>query len=309
MKVLVTGGAGFIGSHLVDALVQRGENVVVVDSLITGKMDYVNPGACFYQIDVCSPELKEVFQKERPEVVFHLAAQTSVGRSVADPILDCNTNILGSLNTIINSIETGVTKLVYASSSAAYGHPSYVPVDEKHPTRPLSHYGVSKHTVEDYLAVFHTLNGLSFTALRYANVYGPRQNPLGEGGVVAIFSQKMLTAGEPAIYGDGSKTRDYICVADIVTANLAAARYTSCDVFNIGTGVATTDDTIFDLVSRSSAFRKPRVYAPERPGDIKHMCLDITKARQLLGWSPSMTLGEGIEQTVQYYRSYCYDQG
>jgi UDP-glucose 4-epimerase len=303
MRILITGGAGFIGSHLVDALVEAGEDVVVVDNLASGRSNQVNPRARFYDMDICDQKLKEVFEKERPEVVFHLAAQTTVSRSVADPVHDNRVNVAGSLNVIANSASAGVRKIVYASSSACYGTPAYLPVDEDHPARPLSPYGVSKHSVEHYLEIYDDLYGLSYTALRFANVYGPRQNPHGEGGVVAIFAGKMLSGQHPVIYGNGCKTRDYVYVSDVVAANLAAMRYEPSDVFNIGTGRETTDNEVYALLSQACGYRDARAYAPERPGDIPHMFLDNAKACRELKWSPSFSLEAGIGLAVAYYRN------
>jgi UDP-glucose 4-epimerase len=301
MKVLVTGGAGFIGSHLVDRLIERGDTVVVVDSLVSGQRCHLNPAAISYEISVCTPELREVFEHEKPQIVFHLAAQTSVHKSVMDPGFDGNINILGSLNVISNCVSVGVQKIVYASSSAIYGQPEYLPVDERHRICPLSPYGVSKSTVEPYLGVYKQLFGLSYTILRFANVYGPRQNPSGEGGVVAIFADKMLSGVGPVIYGDGNKTRDYVYVDDVTNAIMLGASYPQSDVFNIGTGIATCDDTLYKILSRVCHFGEPQIHAADRPGDIKHMYLDCSKARRLLNWVSQISLDEGINSTVAYY--------
>ena len=210
MKVLVTGGAGFIGSHVVDALVKKDNEVVIIDDFSTGFEKNINPAAKLYRLSICDTAIKNIFERERPQVVIHLAAQTSVTRSITDPAFDAGVNILGSLNVISNCVGSGVRRIVYASSCALYGTPEYLPVDEKHPVKSLSPYGVSKHTVEHYLFQSYTLYGLSFIVLRYANVYGPRQNPRGEGGVVAIFAGKMLGGEKPTKYGLGDKSRDYI---------------------------------------------------------------------------------------------------
>ncbi|MGI2336714.1 MAG: NAD-dependent epimerase/dehydratase family protein [Dehalogenimonas sp.] len=301
MKILVTGGAGFIGSHLVDKLLANGDDVVVIDNLTSGKKSNVDPRVRIYEMDIRAPDLKDLMTKEKPRLVYHLAAQTTVSKSVVDPVMDNQINVSGSLNVITSCVEAGVEKLVYASSSAAYGHPDNLPVTETHIARPLSPYGVSKHTVEHYLEIYHKLFDLSYTILRYANVYGPRQNPAGEGGVVAIFADRMLNDKNPVIFGDGSKTRDYIYVSDIVAANLLAAKQESCDVFNIGTGRKTSDDTIFDLLARSCRYQGIKGYAPERLGDIKHMYLDCTKAQHHLKWLPETSLETGIDLTVAYY--------
>ncbi|MGP8078939.1 MAG: NAD-dependent epimerase/dehydratase family protein [Dehalococcoidales bacterium] len=302
MKVIVTGGAGFIGSNLVDELIKRKIEVVVVDDLSTGFKRNVNPLAKFYYASICDRELKLIFEKEKPDVVFHLAAQTAVSRSIADPYSDARINILGSLNVISNCVECGVKKIVYSSSCALYGTPEYLPVDEKHPVNPLSPYGISKHTVEHYLSVNNQLHGLSYIALRYANVYGPRQNPLGEGGVIAIFCGKMLAGEQPTIFGAGDKSRDYVFVADVVQANIRAMESTETGIYNIGTGIETYDNMIFDMIASECGYLKNPKYSPERKGEIKRIYLDNTQAVIHLGWKPQVGTKDGIPQTVMYYR-------
>jgi len=303
MKVLVTGGAGFIGSHIVDALVERGYQVVVVDDLSTGRRENVNPAAAFYQTDICSPELERIFERERPEIVSHQAAQTVIQRSSEDPFFDAEQNILGSLNLILLCVRYGVKKLVYASSAGVYGEPQYRPVDENHPVAPISYYGISKHTVEHYLHVCHLDTSLSYAVLRYSNVYGPRQNPKGEAGVVAIFSRQMLQGERPTIFGKGDKTRDYIYVADVVMANLLVMERNVNGVYNIGTGVETTDQEMFDILAGLTGYRGDPHYAPVRKGEIYRICLDCSKAKKELGWQPRFPLREGLTETVNYYRS------
>lgn len=303
MKIVVTGGAGFIGSHVVDALIDQGSQVAVVDNLSTGFERNINRQAKFYRLDINSSELKNVFEREKPQAVVHLAAQTVVTRSIIDPVFDAGVNIVGSLNVISNCVTSGVKKIVYSSSCALYGKPEYLPVDEKHPVAPLSPYGVSKHTVEHYLFLNYYLNKLSYTVLRFANVYGPRQNPQGEGGVVAIFAGKMLSNEQPTIYGAGDKSRDYINVADIVRANLLAIESPANGIYNIGTGRETLDQQIFDLIAKECHYSGLAKYADERPGEIKRMVLDITRAQQELKWTPRVSIEEGITDTILYYRS------
>lgn len=303
MKALVTGGAGFIGSHLVDALINEGNEIIVVDNLTSGKQQHLNPKAKFYGLDIRDPNLREIMISEQPRVVFHLAAQTSVSRSVTDPGLDAQINIIGGLNIVTSCIDAQVEKLVYASSSAIYGHPENLPVEENHPIRPLSPYGISKYALEKYLCALSALSGLSYVTLRFANVYGPRQNPLGEGGVMAIFADKMLSGKKPVIFGDGTKTRDYIYVSDVVAAVLAASQFKFNDTFNIGTGVETCDNDVFNLLGKACDYTDNTEYVPDRPGDIRHLYLDCTKAHQLLNWESQVSLHEGIAQTVEYYRS------
>ncbi|TET38412.1 MAG: NAD-dependent epimerase/dehydratase family protein [Dehalococcoidia bacterium] len=303
MKVLVTGGAGFIGSHLVDCLIERGDEVVVVDNLSIGSRKDVNPDARFYELSIGDPGLAEVFERERPEVVSHHAAQIDVRRSAAEPFFDAQENILGSLNVIVNSVRFGVKKLIYASSGGAvYGEPRYLPVDEDHPINPISQYGVSKHTVEHYLYLYARQYGLSYVILRYPNVYGPRQNPYGEAGVIAIFARQMLKGKRPTIFGSGDKTRDYTHVSDVVQANISAMEWGRNAIYNIGTAVETSDKEIFDLVAQAIGYKGSPIYAPVRQGEIQRICLDWDKAQRELGWRPKTPLKEGIQKTIEGYR-------
>ncbi len=301
MKVLVTGGAGFIGSHIVDALLERGAQVVVVDNLATGFRKNVNPNAAFYQISILNKKLAHVFRAERPDIVIHEAAQTDVSCSVKDPMYDARVNILGSINVLENCIKFKVGRVIYASSCAIYGTPQFIPINEEHPLNSISPYGVSKQTVEKYLHAYHETFGLDYCALRYSNVYGPRQNPGGEAGVVAIFTKQMLSGRQPKIYGKGDKTRSYVFVQDIVRANLLALNCKQSGIFNIGTTEETTDQRIFDLVSNSCSYNSGPAYVEERPGEIRRMCLDAGKALKHLGWAPLTQLETGIDQTVKTY--------
>ncbi|SEM78924.1 SDR family oxidoreductase [Lihuaxuella thermophila] len=302
MKVLVTGGAGFIGSHIVDHLIAGGAEVAIVDNISTGKSTQIHPDASFYSMDISSPHLLEVFQKEQPEVVIHQAAQIHVGTSVDDPVFDATTNILGTIRLLEASRQTGVRKIVYASSAAVYGNPEYLPIDEQHPVHPLSGYGVSKYTPEQYLSVYHHLYGLRYTILRYANVYGVRQDPRGEGGVISIFIDKILSNSPLTIFGDGEQTRDYIYVEDVAKANLAAIQNGDGEIFNIGTGVRTSLNQVVQLFNQITGRQNPVEYGPERSGDIKHSYFNNQKARALLFWEPAVTLEEGLKKTYEYYR-------
>lgn len=299
MRALVTGGAGFIGSHLVDALVAGGAQVLVLDDLSRGRKGFVNPRASFVRADLAAPEAAEAVLRFGPEVVFHLAAQASVPASLADPVADARTNVLGTLNLLEACRRAGTRKVVYASSAAVYGDPRYLPIDEQHPLSPLSPYGVSKYTVELYLGVYQAMHGLDWTVLRYANVYGPRQDALGEGGVVAVFVER-LRRGEPLdVFGDGEQTRDFIYVGDVVRANLAAAYAGSGRVLNIGTGRATSVNTLIaELAALAGRPLKAR-YLPARPGDIRHSYLANGEARRSLGWEPAVALTEGLRMTVE----------
>ena len=303
MKILVTGGAGFIGSNLVDALIGLGHDVVVVDNLSSGLKKNLNPKARFYQIDICDKKLSEVFEREKPEIVNHHAAQIDVRKSGEDPIYDAESNILGSLNLITNCISHGVKRVVYASTGGAiYGDPQYLPADENHPINPISQYGVSKHTVEHYLQLYNIIHGLEYIALRYSNVYGRRQNPYGEAGVVAIFAIQMLTGKRPTIFGPGDKTRDYTHISDIVAANIIAIDRGKNAIYNIGTGMETKDQEIFDTLASVLGYKGKPIYAPLRSGEVYRIALECSKARNELGWSPKLSLREGIAQTADYYR-------
>jgi len=304
MKVLVTGGAGFIGSHVVDALIQRGYQVVVVDNLSTGRPENINPAATFYQADICNSEVEGIFEKERPELVDHQAAQTVIQKSMEDPVFDARQNILGSLNLILQCIRFGVKKVIYASSGGAvYGEPKYRPVDERHPINPVSYYAVSKHTVEHYLHLAHLQNSLNYVVLGYSNVYGPRQSPKGEAGVVAIFTRQMLQGERPTIFGKGDKTRDYVYVSDVVMANLLAMEKSINGVYNIGTGVETSDQEMFNLLAGLTGYKGDPRYTPVRKGEIYRICLDYSKAQKEIGWQPQFLLREGLTETVNYYRN------
>ncbi len=303
MKVLVTGGAGFIGSHLVDALIERGDEVVVIDNLSTGCRENINPQAKLHELNVGDPGIAEIFERERPDIVSHHAAQIDLRRSVAEPLFDAQENILGSLNVIVNSVRYRVGKFIYASSGGAiYGEPQYLPVDENHPINPVSQYGVSKYAVEHYLKLYALQHGLNYVVLRYGNVYGPRQNPFGEAGVVAIFAHQMLEGEHPTIFGAGDKTRDYIHVSDVVAVNLLAMERGRNAICNIGTGVETSDQEVFDAIAEALGYDGFPLYASVRPGEIQRICLDWSKAERELGWRPRVPVKEGLAQTAAYYK-------
>lgn len=303
MKILVTGGAGFIASHIVDRLVQEGHDVVVVDNLSAGNMANVNPGCKFYQADITDRHLGEVFARERPQIVIHHAAQIDVSKSVNNAVSDATVNILGTVNLLDCCIRYGVEKIIYASSAAVYGTPGYLPIDEKHPVCPISNYGVSKHTPEHYLKIYGELHGLAYTVLRYANVYGPRQGTMGEGGVICIFANKLL-AGKPAvIFGDGSQTRDFVYVDDIVSANVCALKRGDGRIFNIGSGVKISVNELSGQFKHLLGAPTDAVYAEPRPGDIEHSVFDVSRAAEVLGWRPRWTLADGLRQTIEYYKN------
>jgi UDP-glucose 4-epimerase len=305
MKILVTGGAGFIGSHVVDRYVAVGHQVVVVDDLSSGQRPFVNPAAKFYELDIRSPRLAEVFEAERPEVVNHHAAQAEVRRSVEDPEFDASVNILGFLNLLVGCRAVSVRRVIYVSSGGAvYGDTTVLPTPEDHPTQPASPYGISKLTGEHYLTCWGALHGIRGVALRYANVYGPRQNPHGEAGVVAIFSHRLLR-GEPAIInGDGQQTRDYVYVGDVAEVNLRALDHPDVTgALNIGTGLETSVVDLFRRLRDVAGVQGEPAHGPPKAGEQRRSVLDTTRAARLLGWTPRVTLDEGLQLTVDHFRN------
>jgi len=305
MKILVTGGAGFIGSNVADGFIAQGHRVVVADNLSSGYARNVPEKAVFYQLDIVDAGLEEAFRKERPEVVVHHAAQIDVRKSVEDPMYDARVNVIGSLNVIQQCLRHGVKKIIYASTGGAvYGEPEYLPADERHPIRPLCQYGVTKHTVEHYLYLYRHHYGLDYTVLRYPNVYGPRQDPLGEAGVVAIFTEALMHGRRPTIYGDGSHTRDYVFVGDIVAANILALQRGSGMILNLGWGQEISVNQIFATLKKDLSSDVEPIYGAERLGEIHRICLDSGRAREVLGWRPEVDLEQGIGRTVQYYRQH-----
>lgn len=303
MKVLVTGGAGFIGSHVVDGLLKEGYQVVVVDNLSSGQERNLNPRATFYRLDICDPALGEVFTKERPDYVNHHAAQIDLRRSVREPLYDAQVNILGSLNLLENSIRFGVKKFIYSSSGGAvYGEPEYLPCDEDHPVKPLAPYGASKHTVEHYLYLYGQNFGLKYTILRYGNVYGPRQDPYGEAGVVAIFTQQMLDGRPVTIYGTGDQERDFVYVGDCVRANLLAMENGDGQIYNLGCGLGISVNRIFASLKGITGYQKEALYGPPKVGETFRIYLAIGRAEKELGWQPQVELEEGLARTVRHFR-------
>lgn len=310
MKILVTGGAGFIGSHLVDAYIGAGHDVAIVDDLSTGKRANLNPKAAFFELSLLDDKLKDVFAEVRPTIVNHHAAQASVRRSVDDPAGDANVNIIGSLKLLEQARSAAVRKFVFASTGGAiYGEQDYFPADEAHPKRPVSPYGAAKASVETYLGFYAAEYNLNYTALRYANVYGPRQDPFGEAGVVAIFSQQMVSGGQAIINGDGRQTRDFTYVGDIVAANLAATASDFIGAANIGTGVETSVLALFGLIKAAAgADLEPR-FGPANPGEQERSVLNAGLAGEKLGWRPRTALTDGLRATVDFFRAAAGDGG
>jgi UDP-glucose 4-epimerase len=302
MKIMITGGAGFIGSHVADMLLDNGHAVVIVDDLSNGKKENINPRAVFYHISILDGGLAELFSKERPEVVIHHAAQISVRDSVKDPLHDMEINIKGSVQLLEHCKNNQVRKVIFSSTGGAlYGEQDYFPADENHPMRPLSPYAIAKLSVEKYLYFYFTTHRIPYTVLRYANVYGPRQDPFGEAGVVAIFCQRMLKGDQPVINGDGNQTRDFVYVGDVARANLLALQHEVTGEINIGTGVETSINTIFQEIRSLVAPGTPEVHGPAMPGEQLRSVLSYQKARTVLGWEPSMPLTEGLRHTVEFF--------
>lgn len=302
MKILITGGAGFIGSHVAGTLADAGHEIHIIDDLSAGRLENVREGHTFHQLDIRSAEAARLFEEHRFEALVHLAAQMDVRRSVADPRFDADVNLGGVLNLLEAGRKNGLKRVVFSSTGGAiYGEPDYVPQDEAHPMNPISPYGITKFTTEKYLYFYQKAYGIASVALRYGNVYGPRQNPHGEAGVVAIFIQR-LSAGEPVvIFGDGEQTRDYVYVGDVARANLAALNYEDSGVFNIGTGVETTVNYLFEVVRDRIAPSAMATHAPARVGEQMRSVLDYDLARRVLGWKPEVDIREGLLRTVDWF--------
>ena len=303
MKILVTGGAGFIGSHLVDRLIQEGHELVVVDNLSTGKRKNINRAAEFYKLDIQSSwRLARVFRNERPSLVMHLAAQMDVRRSVEDPTYDAQVNILGTVNVLQQAVNHGARKVIFASSGGAiYGEQEVFPASESHPTQPLSPYGISKLSGEHYLAYFQRLSGIQCVALRFANVYGPRQDPEGEAGVVAIFTRKLLSGEQAIINGNGRQTRDFVFVDDVVEAHLAVMGKDVQGTYNVGTGEETTVNELFRILADEIRPGAKELHGPAKKGEQIRSVIDAAKLHQL-GWDPKVSIRDGLARTVEYFK-------
>jgi UDP-glucose 4-epimerase len=304
-RCLVTGGAGFIGSHIVGLLVAQGHSVAVVDDLSSGKRENLPDEATLYEADICY-DLESIFEKEHPQIVFHLAAQVSVSVSVREPEVDAQLNILGSISLLEYCRKYKVERVVYSSSGAAYGEPESLPLDEDHSTYGVSPYGISKYMVERYLYYYRYQFGIDFIALRYANVYGPRQDPHGEAGVASIFCEHLLKGKDIVIYGDGRQTRDFVFVEDVASANICAMDAeidpTIFPAFNVSTQVQTNINTLFDLIAKHAGSTQKPIYADKRPGDVLDSCLANQKIKKHLNWSPQFDPDEGIRRTVEFFK-------
>jgi UDP-glucose 4-epimerase len=304
MKAVVTGGAGFIGSNVVDALVERGDAVVVVDDLSTGRRSNLEQalanGARLVEADIRDREaLVDLFEEFKPDAVFHLAAQIDVRKSVADTPLDAMINVVGTINVLEAAKRVGARVVNSSTGGAIYGEGKIIPAPEDHPAEPEAPYGQSKFAAEGYLELYRRLHGLPTISLRYGNVYGPRQDPLGEAGVIAIFCGKLMTGESPTVFGDGLQTRDYVYVGDVVEANLAAAGSDASGAFNVGTG---REASVLDLVKALGEIARRDFqpeFAPERTGEVRHIALDYTRAREELGWEPKVDLHEGLSRTLK----------
>jgi UDP-glucose 4-epimerase len=303
VKIVVTGGAGFIASHVVDAYIDKGHEVHVIDDFSTGQKKNLNLRAVVHSLDITEPKSAHLIRQIKPDILNHHAAQMDVRRSVADPTFDARTNILGFLNLLEAAKDVSVKKVIFSSSGGAvYGDRKPIPAGEDHPTLPLSPYGVSKLTGELYLGYYFSAFGMPYVALRYANVYGPRQSSQGEAGVVAIFISQLLSGKSPTINGDGKQTRDYVFVGDVVRANVAALKASHVGAVNIGTGRETDVVTICEMLRKGLESKIHPVHGPAKPGEQRRSCLDVSLAAKVLGWRPEVPLGAGLNKTIDYCR-------
>ena len=303
-SALVTGGAGFIGSHVVDRLLEEDYRVIIVDDLSSGKLKNLNHQATFHHMSINQPSLSDVLNRERPDLVFHLAAQSSVSRSVKDPIADNEINVLGTLRLLEASRRAGVEKLIYSSTGGAlYGDPEVVPCPDDAPVLPISPYGMSKYMAEQYVDFYSRQYRQNFTTLRYGNVYGPRQDPNGEAGVIAIFISAMLSGKRPRIFGDGNQTRDFISVDDVVEANMAAIYRGHRKAMNVATGELTSVNQVYEILKEITGFRWDAEHGPARAGDVYRISLDCSRAMDELGWTPVISLVDGLSRTVDHMRN------
>jgi UDP-glucose 4-epimerase len=303
MKILVTGGAGFIASHIADKFIEVGHEVVILDDLSTGFEKNINPKAKFVKLNIRDEKVSDMFEEEKFDVVNHHAAQMDVRRSVIDPAFDANTNILGTINLLQNSVKHGVNKFMFASTGGAvYGEQECFPADENHPTNPVSPYGISKLSVEKYLYFYFNEHKLNYTILRYANIYGPRQNPFGEAGVVAIFSTKLLKGDQPIINGTGEQTRDYVFVKDVVKANLLTLTDEESDIYNVGTGMETNVNELYNILNDIVGRSREEKHGPAAAGEQMRSVITSEKLFEKFNWKPSTKLNDGLKETVEFFK-------
>ena len=301
---MVTGGAGFIGSHIVNTYINSGHDVVIIDDLSSGEMRFVNPKANFYQLNIHSPDVKKILEKEKIAAINHHAAQISVSESVSDPLFDANSNIIGTLQLLQNAVSLKIEKFIFASTGGAmYGEQTTFPASEEHPCHPLSPYGISKLCAEHYINYFRTQHGLNTTVLRYSNVYGPHQNPHGEAGVVAIFCQRLMEGLPPVICGDGEQTRDFISVKDVAQANIIALESKCTGTFNVGTGKETSVNFLTKELLKVSEVTTSAKYSPPRNGEQRRSSIDSKKLLESFGWKPCISLEEGLFETINYFKN------
>jgi len=303
MKVVVTGGAGFIGSHLVDSLVALGNEVHVIDNFSSSSYVHEHQLVTVHNLDIRSEEAKQLIINVKPEIVFHLAAQADVTRSIQDPAFDADVNIRGTINMLEASRLANVRKIIFSSTSAVYGNLQKEIITENDPTLTFSYYGLSKLSAEKYIELYEKLYGLSYTILRYGNVYGPRQTAKGEGGVIAVFMDKISKSSALKIHGDGEQTRDFVYVKDVVAANLSAAEHGDGETIHVSTQKNTSINMLVDILTKLHPHSIKTVYSSARMGDIKHSCLDNTKANNLLEWHPIYDITTGLKETYEYYHS------
>ncbi len=305
MNILVTGGAGFIGSHIVDSLISKGHNVIIIDNMLTGQKDLINPEAKFYQEDIRNlEELNKIIKENKIERICHQAAQLDVRKSVENPQFDAEVNIIGTINIFESARQNGVSKVVFASSGGAiYGDTDIMPTTETHPEEPISPYGIAKLVMEKYAHYYKEIYNLDYTALRYSNVYGPRQNAHGEAGVVAIFTDRMLRGEQCYINGDGENTRDFVFVDDVVEANVQALLGDLTGKYNICTEKSISINQVFDIINQLSGANLERLYREAKLGEQKHSCLSYQKINQAINWQPKIEITEGLAKTVEYFKN------
>ena len=300
MNILITGGAGFIGSNIADSLIDEGHKIIIVDDFSTGKTKNLNPKVIFYNIDIKNIEFEKIFMEHKIDIIYHLSTEMNVRKSMEQPSSYADVNIIAGINILNMMAKYKVKKIIYSSTGGAiYGEPEYFPVDENHPIRPLSPYGVSKYCIEQYIEFYSSLYGMDYTILRYSNVYGKRQDPQRGTGIIAIFIGAALSNSNPTIFGDGEQLRDFVYIDDVVSANKLAMTNGSRNIFNIGAGVDISINTLYKHVKKILPDIKEPIYAPRLPGEVFKISLNIDKAKKILNWSPQIDIREGLERMVQ----------